>query len=362
MTKTPRRDHLLAEEIARSLPSGGRKGAAADAKALLQRARDAGGGSLRFHFLSRAQQAIAKLDPARQQGLIQRLQGEILALQGRGGDTKIAHLTPGEVVIPKRLQTPEFMRDVAELARAYGIDPASLVIGDPRNAINPHTGQPEFDDGSYDDAASDGSDSAGDSGATDAAPSDSSSQPPLASSQNSGPIQPPQDGMETVTVTGQRLPQLSPADQELLARMIFTEGDQDYKTPGLFQALGSAALNRQGLPQYGNSMSHIINQPRQFQGVGLLASDPNKQSLWQLSANPDQLTGPNKAAFATARAAASGLVDGGLSDNTGGATLFGSGQNGIMPDPMQKDVDSGAYEKSRDDIGNWAFLRPRKRP
>ncbi|TAK97938.1 MAG: hypothetical protein EPO08_20425 [Rhodospirillaceae bacterium] len=272
MTKTPRSDHVLAEEIARSLPSGGTRGAAADAVVLLQRARDAGGGSLRFHFLSRAQQVIARLDPARQQGLIRRLQGEVLALQGRGGDTKIAHLTPGEIVIPKRLQTPEFMRDVAELARAYGIDPASLVIGDRRNAINPHTGQPEFDDegeddGSYDDAASDGSDSTGDSGATDAAPDDS--PPPPASQQDYGPIQPPQSSMETVTVTRQR--PFSPTDINNAARVIYAEvGNQPLDVK---QKVLQAMLSRVGtVDNRQNTLNDVMfaldaNGNHQFQGV-----------------------------------------------------------------------------------------------
>ena len=253
------------------LPDSGPAGARAEAMALPQRARDAGGGSLRFHYLSRAQRAIAKLDPARQHGLIQRLQGEVLALQGRGGDTKIAHLTPGEIVIPKRLQTPEFMRGVAELASAYGIDPASLIIGDRRNAINPHTGQPEFDDEGEDDSGFDGFNSASDSGTTDAASTDSPSQAPLASSQNSGSVQPPQDGLGTVTVTGQQ--PFSPTNIYNAARVIYAEAG--IQPLDVKQKVLQAMLSRVGtVDNSQNTLNDVMfavdaKGRHQFQGVDL---------------------------------------------------------------------------------------------
>jgi hypothetical protein len=71
-----------------------------------------------------------------------------VAAQGRGGDTAIAHLTPGEMVIPKRLQTPEVM---AALKRAAGGSLARLQVGHPANRLNPRTGAPEFDDDDDDD-------------------------------------------------------------------------------------------------------------------------------------------------------------------------------------------------------------------
>src|SRR5690349_2628469 len=105
-------DHDLAEQIAKTLtntPSGG-QGPAADAHIMLQRARDAGDGPMRADCLVEAQRFIAKLDPVRQRGTIQRLQAGVLALQGRGGDSKVAHLTPGEAVVPRVMQTPEFLQ------------------------------------------------------------------------------------------------------------------------------------------------------------------------------------------------------------------------------------------------------------
>jgi hypothetical protein len=143
-------DHELAEEIANRLtntPSGGR-GPAADAQILLQHAANAGGGGLRQRYLAEAQREIAKLDPSRHRGTIQRLQSQALALQGRGGDTRIAHVTPGEIVIPRHLQTPEFIAGFVRLAHAHGINPRRFVVGSGHNSINPTTGQAEFvDDG-----------------------------------------------------------------------------------------------------------------------------------------------------------------------------------------------------------------------
>jgi len=65
-------------------------------------------------------------------------------LGGRGGDTEIAHVTPGEVVIPARMQTPEVMAALMTAAAEAGVDPARLVVGSERNSINPQTGQAEF--------------------------------------------------------------------------------------------------------------------------------------------------------------------------------------------------------------------------
>lgn len=61
----------------------------------LKLARDAGGGMLRGQHLHRAQRHIAALDPTRHGTLAQHLQAHALALHGRGGDTEIAHVTPG---------------------------------------------------------------------------------------------------------------------------------------------------------------------------------------------------------------------------------------------------------------------------
>jgi hypothetical protein len=132
----------------------------------LARARDAGSGGLRQQHLAEAQAHIARLDPRRQGRAVQQLQGQVLALQGRRGDTRLAHVTPGEVVIPQRLQTPAVMGYLAAAARAAGLDPRSLLVGHPRGRVNPRTGQQEFwsVQGASDDEDNPGWDVTGDEG------------------------------------------------------------------------------------------------------------------------------------------------------------------------------------------------------
>jgi hypothetical protein len=113
---------------------------------LLNQARISGDGPLRQKYLRKAQKVIAEIDPHEEPEKLQELQAQVLALQGRGGDTEIAHVTPGELVIPKRMRTPELMAALAQAARQAGIDPSRLVVGDRRNSVNPRTGQAEFAD------------------------------------------------------------------------------------------------------------------------------------------------------------------------------------------------------------------------
>jgi hypothetical protein len=145
MTRTTRGTHDLAEEIAQyldhSLPRP-----AAEAASALRQARAAGNGELRQDHLTQAQCAIARLDPVQDGKLTQRLQADVLALRGRGGNNRVVHVKPGEILVPRQLQTPALMVLLADAARAAGIDPDRLRIGSSRNATNPFTGQAEFDD------------------------------------------------------------------------------------------------------------------------------------------------------------------------------------------------------------------------
>jgi hypothetical protein len=146
--KKRRNDHELAEELAASMTSeeDNARYPGREARNLLQRARDAGECPLRVEYLRAAQREIAKLDPARQGQLISKLQSEVLALQGRWGDTELAHVTPGEFVIPRSMQTPELWAKLHAAALQAGIDPARMVVGTSRNSVNPLTGQLEFYD------------------------------------------------------------------------------------------------------------------------------------------------------------------------------------------------------------------------
>jgi len=72
-------------------------------------------------------------------------QAEDLAAQGRGGDTEIAHVTPGEIVLPDALQTPAVLGAIRQAAMDANIPLGRLRIGSASNSINPETGIAEFD-------------------------------------------------------------------------------------------------------------------------------------------------------------------------------------------------------------------------
>ena len=61
-------------------------------------------------------------------------------------DSTLAHVTPGEMVIPAAFLTPELIALLSAEARRHGVDPARFFVGSGRNSINPFTGQPEFFD------------------------------------------------------------------------------------------------------------------------------------------------------------------------------------------------------------------------
>lgn len=66
------------------------------------------------------------------------------ARNGRNGDTRLAHVTPGEVVIPKEVArySPGLISNVANRSRSMGIDPSRTMVGHGRK--NPKTGIEEF--------------------------------------------------------------------------------------------------------------------------------------------------------------------------------------------------------------------------
>lgn len=64
---------------------------------------------------------------------------------GRATDTTLAHLTLGEVVIPREImEDPEVAGVIAQIFEVYGVNLAEFTVGDPANKINPETGYPEF--------------------------------------------------------------------------------------------------------------------------------------------------------------------------------------------------------------------------
>lgn len=69
-----------------------------------------------------------------------------LAEYGREGDTKLAHVAPGETVVPLEVldADPELKSRLFAQMRDMGLEPERYVVGNELNSLNPTTGQPEF--------------------------------------------------------------------------------------------------------------------------------------------------------------------------------------------------------------------------
>lgn len=73
-------------------------------------------------------------------------EAEALSMMGRGGDTELAHLEPGDVVVPPQLLDADpMLADMLEdRMRLAGVDPTSRVAGLGIASLNPNTGLEEF--------------------------------------------------------------------------------------------------------------------------------------------------------------------------------------------------------------------------
>jgi len=96
--------------------------------------------------LTRAQAVEIAKKQAQAERAERRRMAENLARQGRGGDTEIAHMARGEIVLPEVLQTPEVLNALRRVASEKGMALERYRIGSERNSINPNTGAPEFFD------------------------------------------------------------------------------------------------------------------------------------------------------------------------------------------------------------------------
>src|SRR5262249_5891498 len=67
-----------------------------------------------------------------------------LAAKGRGGESMMAHMTPGEIAVPPQAQTPEVLASLNRAFAGAGANPTSFQAGNPDQKINPETGLPEF--------------------------------------------------------------------------------------------------------------------------------------------------------------------------------------------------------------------------
>lgn len=63
---------------------------------------------------------------------------------GRMGDTEMAHVTPGEVVVPLSVQTPEVMSVLDAAFESQGVPMERYTVRSMENSTNPETGKPEF--------------------------------------------------------------------------------------------------------------------------------------------------------------------------------------------------------------------------
>lgn len=88
-------------------------------------------------------QMIETLPPQIQKLLAQRII-QNAASQGRGGDTMIAHLTPGEKTVPPEVQTPKVLATLNKAYKEKGVSPEQFTAGTPQSSRNPSTGLPEY--------------------------------------------------------------------------------------------------------------------------------------------------------------------------------------------------------------------------
>lgn len=74
-----------------------------------------------------------------------------MAAQGRNGDAMMAHVTPGDYVIPKDIliQHPEFLTKLKKVMEDQHVDYRTHMVGSGFENINPETGAPEFFGGSF---------------------------------------------------------------------------------------------------------------------------------------------------------------------------------------------------------------------
>ena len=68
-----------------------------------------------------------------------------LASQGRYGDQMMAHVAPGEVILPKKIVAdPELKKQLEQLYKKFGVTMDQYTVGNEANSINPNTGIMEF--------------------------------------------------------------------------------------------------------------------------------------------------------------------------------------------------------------------------
>lgn len=151
-------------------------------------------------------------------------------------------------------------------------------------------------------------------------------------------------------------------DVELLARLIFAEGANQFRKPGVYLGLGHTVLNRMKARGFPNTLQGVIfdrtpSGVPQFESVG--------GNLWNLAGNPGALTADNAIAYQAARATANDLLYGSeynFDDPTGGATYFYSTTRNSPPAGFFTNrINSGrlqeTYKAGDPRTGEFRFLR-----
>lgn len=255
--------------------------AAIQALLALRQAREAGEGPTRQSHLARAQESLRALDPAVHGDLLHQFQVRALAMEGRGGDTEIAHVSLGEIVLPKALQTPAVIGALRTAAADAGISLDRLRIGSAMNRVNPETGVAEFAE---------------------------------AEATN--------EEIQGITIQSTRpSAEQREADAKLLARLIYGEAAGQSEQEGLYDHIGWSVMNRIGAPSFPKTLEGVIYQPGQYDAVG--------DKLWNHLDQPDQMNTLDKRAYAKAEETARGILDGRVPDPLDGAQYFYHGD----PDP-----------------------------
>ena len=89
-----------------------------------------------------------------------------LAAMGRGGDTEVGHLTPGELVVPDRVQQqPDIRAKLIEAFEKAGVPIGRYTVGGKDDSRNPQTGMREYWSGGEADSAGAGGPGGSGSGA-----------------------------------------------------------------------------------------------------------------------------------------------------------------------------------------------------
>ncbi|MCB2108893.1 MAG: hypothetical protein KDE14_14385 [Rhodobacteraceae bacterium] len=111
---------------------------------MLRKARATKDRKLRAELIREAQNELKYVDATAHPELVNAISAKLLALQGRGGDTEIAHVTLGEMVLHPDQLSARTRAMIAQDLRSRGVDPRSRRVND-QSRINRTTGAQQFD-------------------------------------------------------------------------------------------------------------------------------------------------------------------------------------------------------------------------